>query len=72
MLLAIVALTSASLTCCGFSKKDGKKSQKNGQSKLKLKVNFGENEVQPESVVKILEAVGGINWQQVGTSFGNK
>lgn len=71
MLLAIVALTSAGLNCCGREKKSSKNAEKNGHSRLKIKVNFGENEVQPESVVKILEAVGGINWQKVGTSFGN-
>lgn len=70
MLLAIVASPSAAMNCCGRSK-ENKKVQKNSQSKLKLTVNFGENEVEPESIVKILEVIGDINWQKVGKSFGN-
>lgn len=71
MLLAVIALTSATLSCCGRDKRESKKAQKSAQSKLTVKVNFGENDIQPGSVVKILEAVNGINWQNVGTSFGN-
>lgn len=59
------------MNCCGRDKKTSKKAQKNGQSKVKVSINFGENGVQPESVVKILETVGGINWQNVGPKFGN-
>lgn len=71
MLLALVASSAAGGVLCGLKGKGSKKAKKDGKNKIKLEVNFGENEVQPESVIKILEAVGGINWQQVGTSFGN-